>query len=158
MESIFHQLTMTQMQIGRMRHRVIDSAIRELGVHPGQHLMLVELMRLGKLPSQARLAEEMGVSPALVTRTLNNLEASGYIARADSAADGRRNEITITEKGAQALQMGKCIVDDIDKHSFDGFSPEELESFRTLLGKLYINLSRMARAEKEIKEKEMKEN
>lgn len=152
MEDIFHQLSVTQMQIGRMRHRAIDQEIRELGVHPGQHFMLVELMRLGRLPSQARLAEEMNVSPALVTRTLNNLEAAGYIARADSAADGRRNEIAITEKGANALQMGKRIVDDIDRRSFEGFSPEELNSFRTLLGKLYINVARMARVEKEMKE------
>ena len=151
-EDIYQRLCMLQMKIGRMRHRIIDKRIQELGVHPGQHFMLVQLKRMGRTPSQAKLAEEMNVSPALVARTLKALEGGGYIARADSAADGRRNEIAITEKGAEALLAGKRIVDALDGRSFEGFSREELETLHFLLGKLHDNIARIEQAEKEMRQ------
>ena len=151
MQDIYQRLCMLQMQIGRMRHRIIDKRIQELGIHPGQHFMLVQLMRMGKIPSQARLAEEMNVSPALVARTLKNLENGGYIARADSAADGRRNEIAISEKGMRTLEDGRKLVLEVDARSFAGFSAEELESFGSLLEKMLDNVSQMEREEKEMK-------
>ena len=151
MQDSYQRLCMLQMQIGRMRHRIIDKRIQELGIHPGQHFMLVQLMRMGNTASQARLAEEMNVSPALVARTMKSLESGAYIARADSAADGRRNEIAITEKGESALQQGKRILQELDGRCFEGFSGEELEQLGGLLGKMLDNLARIEKEEKELK-------
>lgn len=151
MEEKYQKLCIMQMQIGRLRHRIIDKRIQELGIHPGQHFMLAHLMRMGKTPSQARLAEEMNVSPALVARTLKNLEGGGYIARVDSQADGRRNEIAITEAGEATLRDGKRILQELDGRCFEGFSGEELEQFGSLLEKMLNNLARIEREEKELK-------
>jgi len=152
MEDQYRRLCLLQMQIGRMRHRIINQRIQGLGIHPSQHLMLVHLFKLGPVPSQAKLAEELNVSPALVTRTLKNLEAGGYITRADSSADGRRNEIAITEKGEAVLKEGKCLVGEVDACSFDGFTGEELGLFGGLLEKMLNNISRMEQAGKEMKQ------
>ncbi|MBQ8506193.1 MAG: MarR family transcriptional regulator [Clostridia bacterium] len=152
MEDRYQKLCMLQMQIGRMRHRIIDGRIQELGIHPSQHLMLVHLSRMGRILSQARLAEELNVSPALVARTLKNLEAGGYIERADSSTDGRRNEITITSLGEAVLRKGKCMVQGVDACSFEGFSTEELDQLQGLLKKMFDNIARLEQAEKEMKQ------
>ena len=150
MEERLHEICCLQMHIGRLRHRIIDSRIRKLGIHPGQHFVLAQLKRAGQLPSQARLAEEMDVSPALIARTLKQLESGGYIRRGDCASDGRRNEILITEKGERILREGMEIFREVDGRSFADFSGGEIDQLHALLAKQRGNLVPM-------EQKEMKE-
>lgn len=150
MKEKYRRVCSLQMRIGRLRHRIIDSRIQKLGIHPGQHFVLVQLSKAGPMTSQAKLAEEMNVSPALVARTLKQLEAGGYICRADSMRDGRRNEITITEKGEAVLQEGLEIFHDVDAHSFAGFTDADIAQFERMLEKLLDNMTSM-------EQKEMKE-
>ena len=152
MEDRIRGMCCLQMQIGRMRHRVIDRRIQKLGIHPAQHFLLVQLSRAGEAPSQARLAEEMNVSPALVARTLKNLESGGYILREDCEADGRRNRVRITEKGAEVLSGGMEIFRDVDARSFEGFSDEDIVQFHRLLEKMHANMTRVDLEEKEMRE------
>lgn len=150
MREKMRELCMLQMRINRMRHRIIDSRIQSLGIHPGQHFVLVQLQKANGVPTQAKLAEEMNVSPALVARTLKQLEGGGYIQRAGSRSDGRCNEISITEKGENVLHEGMEVFQDVDERSFAGFSDAEIYQFRQLLEKLLNNMVPM-------EQKEMKE-
>ena len=152
MEECYQRLCVLQMEIGRMRHKIIDRRLREHGIHPSQHFLLVQLARREKGASQAQLAEEINVTPALVARTLKNLEAGGYITRADSDTDGRRNEICITERGRSVLVEGREVFHEMDARSFEGFTAEELDSFGALLKKLHGNIARIAQAEREMKQ------
>lgn len=149
MENRYQELCVLQMCIGRMRHRIIDRRLRDHGIHPSQHFLLVKIERRDTIPSQASLAEEMNVSPALVARTLKNLENGGYITRAGSDADGRRNEIAITPLGESVLAEGRKVFREMDARSFEGFSREELDALGALLEKLHGNLCRLERTERE---------
>ena len=66
---------------------------------------LTVLMRLGRTgPSTpGALAEFEGVSPPSMNRTVNVLEAAGYVRRVDDPADGRRVIVEITEAGAELV-------------------------------------------------------
>ena len=150
MEEKLRALCLLQMRIHRMRHRIIDSRIQSLGIHPGQHFVLVQLKKADGIPTQAKLAEEMNVSPALVARTLKQLEGGGYIRREGSRSDGRCNETSITEKGEGVLREGMEIFRDVDARSFAGFSDAELDQFRRLLEKMMQNMVPME--QKELKE------
>lgn len=151
MRERLRELCLMQMHINRLRHRIIDSRIQKLGIHPGQHFVLVQLKKADGVPTQAKLAEEMNVSPALVARTLKQLEAGGYIRRAGSQSDGRCNEISITEKGGQVIHQGMEVFHDVDERSFAGFSDAEIDQFHCLLEKLLANMVPME--QKEMKEK-----
>ena len=151
MKEKLRELCMLQMRINRMRHRIIDSRLQRLGIHPGQHFVLGQLKRADGIPTQAKLAEEMNVSPALVARTMKQLESGGYIQRAGSPSDGRCIEISITEKGEGVLHEGMEIFRDVDARSFAGFTDAEIDQFRCLLEKLLNNMVPM-------EQKEMKEN
>jgi DNA-binding MarR family transcriptional regulator len=64
---------------------------------------LTVLMRLSRTgPSTpGALAEFEGVSPPSMNRTVNVLEAAGYVRRVDDPADGRRVIVEVTDAGAE---------------------------------------------------------
>lgn len=143
MEKRLYELSQAQMRINRMRHRIIDAHVRKLGIHPSQHILLMQLSELGCFSSQAQIAERLDVSPASVARTIKGLEASGYIQRRDSDVDGRRNEIDITEKGKQVVAASREIFWQLERAGFDGFSEEELGQFGGMLDRILNNLCRL---------------
>ena len=65
-----------------------------------QLTVLLRLSRGGPTTPGA-LAEVEGVSPPSMNRTVNALEAAGYVRRVDDPADGRRVIVEITERGAE---------------------------------------------------------
>lgn len=150
MKEQYHRICCLQMRIGRLRHRIIDGRMQSLGIHPGQHFVLAQLSRACPMSSQAKLAEEMDVSPALIARTLKQLETGGYIRREGCESDARRSEIVVTETGRGVLQEGLEVFRDVDARSFAGFTDEELAEFERLLEKLVGNMVPM-------EQKEMKE-
>lgn len=149
MEERYQRICRLLSRFGRTRHRIIDSRIQELGIHPGQLFLLLQLGRMGRLPAQARMAKELDVSPALVARTFKQLEGAGYISRFDSAADGRRNEICITPKGEEILAKGKQVFHEIDAASFADFSDAELGRIEALMERSLENISRLEAMQKE---------
>lgn len=130
------------MCIGRRRKQIGEMAMEALEILPSQHFVLVWLKHMGRAGSQAQLAEMMQVSPASVARTLKALDRDGYIRRC-GGADGRCNEIVITEKGEQVLGKSCVLFRELDARSYAGFSDEELSLMQDLLGRMLNNLSKM---------------
>lgn len=130
------------MRIARMRRHLLEETMRELGVTPSQHYLLMQLSRTGAAPSQTEMAEMLHVSPASVARTIKSLDADGYIQRNSCGEDNRRNEIRITEKGERVVSRSLEIFRRIEAASLDGFAPAELGAFSGLLERLLENLSR----------------
>ena len=64
-------------RIGRTHKRVVERQIGELGIHGGQHHMLMLLSKLGKCPEQSELARRMDISPASAATMLKRLEGGG---------------------------------------------------------------------------------
>lgn len=135
-------------RIGRMRHRILESLVADLDILPSQHHVLMHLSMEGSIPSQAQVAERLHVSPACVARMLKALDADGYIRRSIDGRDGRKNEISITEKGEQVVQRSHAIFQRMDDASYAGFSEEELGALFALLQRMLDNLSQM---EEEVK-------
>ena len=145
----YRRLVKQQMEIQRIRRRVIEHSLLEIGIHSSQHFALMYLNKHPDVVSQARLAELLNVSPASVARTMKSLEAGGYIHRSDAADDGRRNIITVTDKGRRVLETSKCVFDRMDGITFDGFSEAELDQLERLQERMLQNIDRAE--EKELK-------
>ena len=142
MQEQYRRVNQLLMCIDRRRRQIGEHAMAELEIQPSQHFALVGLKHAGKMGSQARLAEMMQVSPASVARTLKSLDKDGYIARS-GGADGRCNEIAITEKGEGVLGQSLELFRDLDARSYAGFSEAELYTLNGLLDKLLSNLNRI---------------
>jgi DNA-binding MarR family transcriptional regulator len=123
----------------RMHKSLIDSRVREIGIHRTQHRILMHLSRDGMLPSQKELAERLDVTPAAVTGALKKIEQDGYVERT-LGHDTRYNEIKITEKGKAMVALTRKKFSEADKAMFDGFTDEELDIYISCLEKLQANI------------------
>jgi len=92
-------------------------------------------------PSQKELAEALHISPATIAASLKSLERCGYVSRQTDEQDGRRNLISITEKGRETLCVSREVFRAVDEYMYHGFSPSErdqVEAFhRRMLQNLY---------------------
>ena len=129
-------------RIGRRHVCLGDRTVGELGISPGQHFVLVQLSRSGRVASQAKMAEMLHVSPARITLAMKNLEAEGYIERA-SGADTRRNEVALTPKGEEMVRESFARFRALDEAMFAGFDSEELSQLAGFLDRVLDNLDRM---------------
>ena len=128
-------------RVMRRHHACVERRIGDLGIHHGQHRMLMQLAkRQEDIPSQKELAEIMGISPAAVTATLKKLEREEYISRSMTDEDNRKNEIRITEKGFSKVVESRAVFESTDTEMFAGFTPEEIATFISFMERLDRNL------------------
>ena len=125
----------------RMHKSMIDSRVKEIGIHRTQHRILMHLARCEKLPSQKELAERLDITPAAVTGALKKIEQSGYIERT-LGHDNRYNEIKITDKGRALVNRTRELFSEADISMFEGFTESELEIYIACLEKLQANIKR----------------
>lgn len=118
--------------------RSISKAVEKTGVYRSQHRLL---MILGKHPecSQSEIAEILNVSPAAVTVSLKKLEKGGYISRQSHENDNRINQIKVTEKGREAIDLSIEQFRMIDGALLAGFSDEELSLLEGFLARIIEN-------------------
>lgn len=128
------------MHINRMHHKQAEKMLSKTGVHRNQHMLLMHLYHSKETPSQKDIADRFNISPAAVAVSLKKLENEGYISRNTCENDNRYNEITITEKGKQVVDISKEILDRLDERSFGKLSDEEKETLGKLLDKIIDNL------------------
>lgn len=92
-------------------------------------------------PSQKELADQLRISAPTIAASLKSLERGGYVSRSPDPNDTRRNLISITPRGVEALETGWEVFQWVDAYMYHGFSPEERElvaSFhRRMLDNLY---------------------
>lgn len=131
------------LRVSRTHKRIVDRRIAELGIHGGQHHMLMMLSHMGQMPAQNELARRMDISPASAANMLKRLESGGYIARSVRMTDGRCNEVMITEKGNRVVEQSKRIFEDVDRRMFESFDQGELEQLRAALERVHGNLRAM---------------
>ncbi len=131
------------LRVSRTHKRLVDRRIAELGIHGGQHHMLMMLSRLGQMPAQNELARRMDISPASAANMLKRLETGGYIRRWAGSSDGRCNEVRITAKGGEVVEQSMRIFEGVDARMFEGFTAAESESLRDALQRVLENLRKM---------------
>ena len=125
-----------------IHRRAIEHWATSAGMHRSQHRMLMYLSRCETSPSQKDLAKHFDISPAAVTTALKKLESDGYIERGKCSlsSDSRVNEISITERGREAVKESKKYFHSVDEKTLEGFSDEELDSFIGYLERIQDNL------------------
>lgn len=120
------------------RCRVTKSALK-VGLHFGQPMILEYVIEHDSC-TQKELAAAMHISPASVATTLKRIEKAGLITRSHDCDDTRKNHVSVTEKGVNALKEYRKICDAADEDMFRGFSDEERETLHNLLVRLHRNL------------------
>lgn len=143
-ETVFRMCKVTLLH----RYR-ISKALSGLNIYRGQPEFLEFLTENGDC-SQKEIAEHFGVSPASVATSAKRMCKAGFIERTEDKNDRRINRLRITEKGLEALRLGREECCKIDSMMFSGFSAEELGEFNRMIEKITNNLSCSDVSEKEV--------
>ncbi len=88
----------------------------------------------------AKIADELMIERATVSRYLDQLEELGCIERAHNQTDRRVVDIKLTPKGIELAQLGISLMDNAYRNMFSDFSESEYNQLTTLIGKLGQNI------------------
>ncbi len=125
-------------------HRQVMRAQAEHGLAGlGSPMLLLTLFRgerEGRQWSQRELAKAMRLAPATVAASLKTLERDGYVARRADRDDARKNVVTLTSKGAQAVEACGRAFRSVDEQMLSGFAPEERERLSGYFWRMLENL------------------
>ena len=102
----------------------------------GYHFRLLAALEQYGPSSQRDLARHTGIDSSDVVATLNDLVSGGLARREPDVADRRRNIVTITKRGASALERLDAVLDDVQDDVLAPLTPIERKTFVRLLAKL----------------------
>jgi DNA-binding MarR family transcriptional regulator len=114
-------------------------ALRGLGLHAGQELLLGELWREDGL-TPGELAARMGVETPTVTRMAQRMERAGFVRRRPDAADRRLVRVHLTEAGQRLRASVPTAMAWADEAALAGFSARERARFVGFLDRVARNL------------------
>ncbi len=121
------------MKVARRHQACVERSLGDRDMHHGQHRLLLQLVRSPLPLSQKELADQMCVSPAAVTTLLKKLEKEGYVSRAVTDSDNRRNDIRLTDSGRAKIEECRDLFESINRTMFEGLSEEDLLIFSRLV-------------------------
>ena len=112
----------------------------------GQGLKLWEfktlhILRRSGPPYQAtatELAAALDLSPAAMTKRLDNLEQDGYLRRRHDTADRRRILVTLSDTGHQAWEKTISVQDRVERELVAALRPQEQDQLVRLLRRLVL--------------------
>ena len=121
----------------RAHHNACMAALARRGLRDiGSPRLLLELFHYpddpAQAPTQKELADRLHSAPPTIAASLKVLERQGYVKRRVDEADTRRNRISITEKGRDAIRAGMEAFQQVDGYLYHGFTEEERELVCTL--------------------------
>jgi DNA-binding MarR family transcriptional regulator len=104
----------------------------------------LHILRRGGAPYQAsatELADALSLSPAAMTKRLDNLEAGGLLRRGHDDADRRRVLITLTDTGLRVWGNTISLQDQVEKELLAALGPSEQDQLIRLLRRLVVAAS-----------------
>jgi DNA-binding MarR family transcriptional regulator len=99
--------------------------------------------------SPRALAQHLGVAASTLSAAIARLESLGYLASAPAAADTRRRELTLTNRGAQAMASTLVLDEERVRRLLRNLSTEDREA-------AVHGLALLARAARELQTREEK--
>jgi DNA-binding MarR family transcriptional regulator len=114
--------------LARVHRARAAELLRELGLHPGQELLLMQLFdRDGQ--SQSELLQAVGLDHSTVSKSLSRMQEAGLVSRAPSGHDRRVQLVTLTERGRALRAPIERVWAQLEEVSVHGLDSEDVERF-----------------------------
>ncbi|NCP18951.1 MAG: MarR family transcriptional regulator [Erythrobacter sp.] len=113
----------------------LQARIKPLGLSTGVFPVMVQLWEDDGL-TQSELVRRIGVEQATMANTLARMQRDGLIARQRSKADGRVQEIWLTERGQSLREPAIAAAETVNSVALSDLSSEERDRFLHLVGKV----------------------
>lgn len=116
----------------RVHRGRISTAIRDLGLFPGQEQVLFALAARDDL-TVGGLARELQVRPPTISKTIQRLAQQHLVQRVDHESDARRATIVLTREGRRCIEDLTQRVDSVEDILASQFDAKETRRLRKLL-------------------------
>ena len=146
MTNKYYELIHKMIAVNRMHKKAIDTAVDNIGVQRSKHQILMIISKNEPITSQKQIADKLGVSPASVTGSLGALERDGLIKRT-VGKDSRYNEICVTERGREIVDMTRAHFCGVDAKTFEGLSDSDIAALEGYYDIIYNNLKKLTEVE-----------
>ena len=123
---------------------LFEEECRELGLTPPQYGVLT-IVAHARGCDQATVARALGFDRVTTLHIVRGLQTRGLVARALSAADGRRLHLTLTPEGSATLARGRELAANVTQRLMAPLAADEREQLQRLLRKLCAGLEPQAR-------------
>jgi DNA-binding MarR family transcriptional regulator len=133
-------LNVKLMRVARAHRTYAASLLSQVGLHPGQEALLMELWTQDGR-TQANLAEALGVEPPTVTKMLQRMEAADLVSRRPDVSDRRAIRVSLTPKGRRLRGRVEKLWAELEAQTVAGLSDRQLATLRNLLNALESNLT-----------------
>jgi len=110
---------------GRAWQRAAGAAFEQLGLSLSAAAPLLVIARLGDGVRQKDIAEEAGIDPAAIARSVTQLEKDGLLLRQADAGDARAKMLHLTPAGRALVAKLNKAIDGVRKDILSEATDEE---------------------------------
>ena len=126
----------------RLSRTALAARLLAHGFYAGQDQIMLALER-DDGQTLGQLANKLGVRPPTVTKTINRLQAQGYVEKRACATDARQANVCLTEEGRAMMRAIEKAVKKTEKQALKGLDKKEQKTLAKLLGRVEANLTRV---------------
>jgi len=118
----------------------MDARLCRYDVTPAQTHVILYLHSLGGTVTQGDMTLFLKVRPSTANGILDRLTEKGLVTRSVSKRDARQRLISLTDKGCAQVEQFHASFAEAENILSAGFTAEESEQLRALLGRVIHNL------------------
>jgi DNA-binding MarR family transcriptional regulator len=124
----------------RLSRTLLASRLLQQGLYAGQDQVMLTLNENdGQTPGS--LAGKLGVRPPTITKTINRLQAQGFLERRASETDSRQAHIFLTNAGRETIRSIEKSVRKTEKQAMKGLDKKDQKALAKFLNRIESNLS-----------------
>ncbi|WP_320779923.1 MarR family winged helix-turn-helix transcriptional regulator [Streptomyces sp. CRN 30] len=129
------RLSYAVFQLARAHRGYASAMLRDMQLHPGQELLLMQLFdRDGQ--SQSELLESVGLDHSTVSKSLRRMQDAGLVTREPAEHDRRAMVVRLTDKGRAMRQPIAAMWQTLEEYSVMDLTPDEIEAFTAIAFKI----------------------
>ena len=115
-------------QLARAHRARAAALLREMNLHPGQELLLMQLLdRDGQ--TQSELLESVGLDHSTVSKSVSRMQDAGLLVREPAAHDRRVMVVHLTDKGRAMREPIAAMWQTLEEATARNLSEQQAESF-----------------------------
>ena len=115
-------------QLARAHRARAAALLREMNLHPGQELLLMQLLdRDGQ--TQSELLESVGLDHSTVSKSLSRMQDAGLLVREPAAHDRRVMVVHLTDKGRAMREPIAAMWQTLEETTARNLSEQQAETF-----------------------------
>ncbi|MHA7264392.1 MarR family winged helix-turn-helix transcriptional regulator [Arthrobacter sp. TMN-37] len=125
--------------LARSHRALAASTLSDLGLFPGQELILMQLWDEDG-QSQKALGQTQRLDHSTIAKSVRRLEAAGLVRREKSSVDGRVTLVFLTDAGQALRDRTLRIWEELERKTVQSLTADEQAQLITLARKIIPNL------------------